>query len=224
MRKAGDFAVGKTYYWLAWCIGALVAFGGSASIARAHGGEEHADEKPAATQTNANVTVRVARAGDYEITLKHAAFAPDKATAAWVFVTRYATNEPITDAQVTLLLNGATTMEVKFASGDTPGVYVAQLPPVPAGEITLDAKISMAGATATAAFGHVMVAPPALAAPENKTLWARTALLAAGALVVLGILGAALFRGRRAYQRRRFMRDKGRGMRDEPDAESHSLA
>ena len=62
----------KSHRWLVWLAGALVAVG-SVSPTQAHGGEDHGDEKPAATQTNANVTVRVARAGDYEITLKHAA-------------------------------------------------------------------------------------------------------------------------------------------------------
>lgn len=191
-----------SHRWLGWLIGALVTVGG-VSPARAHGGEDHGDEKPATTQTNANVTVRVARADDYEITLKHAALEPDKATAARVFVTRFATNEPAKDAQVVLLLTGATALESTATATETPGAYEAKLPPWPAGDITVRAKISVAGATATATFGRVTVAPSAIATPENATLWARTALLALGALAVLGISGAALFLGRRAYYRRR---------------------
>ena len=213
----------KSHRWLVWLAGALVAVGG-ASAARAHGGENHGDEKPAATQTHANVTVRVARAGDYEITLKHAALEPDKATAARVFVTRFATNEPGTEAQVVLLISGANSLEIKATATVTPGAFEAKLPPLPAGEITLSAKISVAGTSSTASFGRVTVAPPAAVPPENATLWARTALLAAGALAVLGMLGAALFLSRRVYYRRQFMTDEGRGMRDETDAEGHSLA
>ena len=125
-----------------------------------------------------------------------------------MFVTRFATNEPAKDAQVVLLLTGATGLEINAITTETPGVYEAKLPPLPAGDITLSAKISVAGATATAAFGRVTVSPSAIAMPENATLWARTALLALGALAVLGILSAALFLGRRVYQRQQFTADE----------------
>jgi hypothetical protein len=198
----------KSQRWLAWLAGALVAFGCGASAVQAHGGEDHGDEKPAVAQTNANVTVRVARAGDYEITLKHAALKPDKATAARVFVTRFASNEPGTDAQVILLITGATPLEVTASATETPGVYEAKLPPLPAGDVTLSVKISVGGTPSTASFGRVTVAPPAVAMPENATLWARTVLLASGVLAVLGILSAALFLGRRLYYRRQFTKDE----------------
>jgi hypothetical protein len=155
-----------SHRWLVWCIGALVAVGG-VSPARAHGGEDHGDEKPAATQTNASVTVRVARAGDYEITLKHAALEPDKATVALVFVTRFATNEPAQDAQVVLLLAGANALESNATATETPGIYEAKLPPLPAGDITVRVRISVAGATATAAFGRVTVAPSFIFHPSS---------------------------------------------------------
>ncbi|MGI8467163.1 MAG: hypothetical protein ACR2N3_01800, partial [Pyrinomonadaceae bacterium] len=65
----------------------------------AHGGVD--DEKPAATPVSnqKGMVVRTARAGDFEVLLKHSLLEPDTETAAKLFITRFATNEPFADAK-----------------------------------------------------------------------------------------------------------------------------
>ncbi len=44
----------------------------------AHGGEDHGEKKPATVTPGANMIVHVARAGDFEVVMKHAPVEPDK--------------------------------------------------------------------------------------------------------------------------------------------------
>ena len=63
----------------------------------AHGGEDHGDAKPAVTSNQKGMVARTARAGEFEILLKHSPLEPDTETAAKLFITRFATNEPFAD-------------------------------------------------------------------------------------------------------------------------------
>ena len=63
----------------------------------AHGGEDHGDTKPAVTSNQKRIITRTARTGDFEILLKHSPIEPDTETAAKLFITNFATNEPFAD-------------------------------------------------------------------------------------------------------------------------------
>lgn len=112
----------------------LVVLGGllmNGATVFAHGGEDHGDKKPATVSQGTNMIVHVARAGDYEVVIKHAPVEPAKEMVARVFVTRFANNEPVTSIKpiVTLTSDNGTPLEVAGVASTTPGMYEVKLPP-----------------------------------------------------------------------------------------------
>ena len=160
----------------------------------AHGGEDHGEEKAVAAPAGAGMTARVVRVGDYEVTIKHPHVEPDKEATARVFVTRFATNEPVGDAKITVVVEdtGGAPAEVVATSTSTPGIYEVKLPPMRQGECRLSARVDVGGQTITADYGAMMVSMPEAAASSGVSLWARTALIVFALLVVLGLLAAAI--------------------------------
>ena len=155
----------------------------------AHGGEDHGEKKPAeAVSAGANMVARVVRVGDYEVTIKHPNVEPDKESVGRVFVTRYATNEPVTDAKVVVIEQDSSgaPVEVVAAPTSTPGIYEVKLPPMRQGECSLSARIEVGGKSMVADFGAMMVAPPQAAMTSGVALWARTVLIVFGLFVLLG--------------------------------------
>ncbi|MDQ3256678.1 MAG: hypothetical protein M3R15_22775, partial [Acidobacteriota bacterium] len=73
-------------------VAALTAVLPATSLA--HEGEDHGESKAPVIAAGAGMVTRTARAGDWEITLKHSPLEPDKEIPARVFVTRFETNEP----------------------------------------------------------------------------------------------------------------------------------
>ncbi|MBA3320576.1 MAG: FixH family protein, partial [Pyrinomonadaceae bacterium] len=138
---------------------------------------------------------RVARAGDFEVTIKHPPIEPDKEIAARVFVTRFETNEPVEKAKITLLFtSGGAPVEATAEAANTPGMYEVKLPPMPQGDYKLAARVEGGGGTQTVEYGAIKVAPAPPAQAENSSSWARTALIALASLVGLGIAGFLLYR------------------------------
>lgn len=172
---------------------------------RAHGGEDHGEEKaPATVSTSANMVVRTAHAGDFEVTLKHAPVEPDNETAARVFVTRFETNEPVQGASIAVMLAGAPLpVEATAVSGATPGLYDIKLPPVPEGEYRLAARVGLEGTTRTVEYGTLNVVPLPPPTVESSTR-TRTALIALGVLVVLCFVGVVIYRAVSTARRDRF--------------------
>ncbi len=174
----------------------------------AHGGEDHGDQKPATVSQGTNMIVHVARAGDYEIVIKHAPVEPDKEMVARVFVTRFASNEPVTSIKPIVMLtseNGAP-IEVTGVASTTPGMYEVKLPPLPKGQYKLAARIDDHGETKTAAFGALAVAPQTVTAIGTIAAWARTTLIVLGTLVglgVIGFIGIVIYRAVQASRRER---------------------
>ncbi|MBA3242792.1 MAG: hypothetical protein H0T60_16330, partial [Acidobacteria bacterium] len=62
------------------------------------------------------------------------------------------------------------------------------------GDYTLAARVEVGGATQAIEFGTLQVAPLPPPASASESSWARTALLALGALVGLGLLGLVVYR------------------------------
>ena len=174
----------------------------------AHGGEDHGDKKPATVSQGTNMIVHVARAGDYEVVIKHAPVEPDKEMVARVFVTRFATNEPVTSIKpiVTLTSENGAQVEVAGVASATPGMYEVKLPPLPKGQYKLAARIDYNGDTKTASLSALEVAPQPVTAISTIAAWARTTLIVLGTLVGLGFMGfigIVIYRAVQASRRER---------------------
>ena len=157
----------------------------------AHGGEDHGEKKPAAVSQGTNMILHVARAGDYEVVIKHAPVEPDKEVVARVFVTRFANNEPITSIKpiVTITSDNSTQVDVAGVASATPGMYEVKLPPLPKGQYKLAARVDYNGETKTAVFSALEVTPQPVTAIGTIAAWARTTLIVLGLLVGLGLIG-----------------------------------
>ncbi len=169
----------------------------SASV-MAHGGEDHSEAAPV-VQVGAGMQTRTARAGEWEVSIKHPVIEPDKEMVARVFVTRFETNEPIGGASVFLRFGDGSVQEIAATAGATAGVYEVKLPPVPKGQYALTARVEAGNASETVQFGKVDVTTPPPAAIESSNSWARTGLIvlaALAALMVLGVVGYRLSQGR----------------------------
>ena len=170
-----------------------IAMGGVSAQVFAHGGEDHGDQKAPVVSKGTNMIVRVARVGDLEVVIKDPAIEPDKETAARIFITRFATNEPVSGAKVVVVLQGSTPVEVGAVGSTTPGMYEVKLPPLPQGQYKLLARIEQDGENKTAEYGSLAVVPLPVPLISAVATWARTALLVLGALTVLGVLGAFIY-------------------------------
>ncbi len=168
---------------------------GIVSQVSAHGGEDHGDAKPTAVSNQKGMVARTARAGDFEVLLKHAAIEPDAETAAKLFVTRFGTNEPFAEAKPAIEIAGkdGKTFEASEVKSDAPGSYSFKLPPLPEGSYTVLAKLNLVGKSDTATFSSVGVEHPAAESAAGTGSWARTALLALATVAVLGLLGGLMF-------------------------------
>ena len=176
-------------------LAALVLSVVLAAPVSAHGGEDHGDTKPAVASNQKGTVVRTARAGEFEILLKHPPLEPDTATAAKLFITRFATNEPLTGAKPTVEITAqdGKTFEAPEVKADAPGSYSFKLPPLPEGTYTVSAKLNTAGKTDAATFSDVSVEHSEAAASNNSGSLLRSALMILTAALVLGLFGGLMF-------------------------------
>lgn len=162
----------------------------------AHGGEDHGDAKPAVASNQKGIITRTARAGDFEILLKHSPLEPDTATAAKLFITNFATNEPFADVNpiVEITAKDGKTFEASEVKAEAPGSFSFKLPPLPEGGYTVLAKLNAAGRTDSATFSGIVVEHSEAAASSSASgSWLRTALMILTAAVILGLLGGLIF-------------------------------
>ena len=174
----------------------------------AHGGEDHGDQKPQTVSPGTNMIVHVARAGDFEVVIKHAPVEPDKEMVARVFVNRFDNNEPVTGTKpvITLTSDNGSPVELAAAAGTTPGMYEVKLPPLPKGQYKLSARVDYNGETKSASLSALEVAPQPAAAIGVVASWARTALIVLGLVVgigLLGFMGLVIYRAALASRRER---------------------
>jgi len=185
---------------------ALALFGNATQVL-AHGGEDHGDEKPKTATTTAGTISRTARLSDFEIMLKHSPLEPDAAATGRLFITRFATNEPVGDANPAIEIESATGLvtEIPVEKTDAIGSYVARIPALPEGTYTVRTKaVAAGGKTNTATFSGVEIAQQAAAA-ETGSSWTQTALM-----VMLFLVALILFGGL-AYSALRVFKDKPLG-------------
>jgi len=169
-------------------------------VSLAHGDEDHG-EKKTAVAAGPGMIARTARVGDYEVMVKHPALESLHEHPARVFVTRYATNEPVKDASVSLALaaKGKETVKVEAKASARPGEYEVKLPPLDAGTYNLSAAIAVGGANGTATYGALAVETPKPPAENSGWAEARSAWLLA---LVLGLLALVSATGFLAWRRR----------------------
>lgn len=169
----------------------------------AHGGAE--TEAPKAVANQAGTIMRVARAGELEVMLKHVAIEPDTASSAQLFVTKFATNEPVADAKPSIEITAADgkTFEASEAKADAPGSFSFKLPPLPQGSYTILTRINAAGKTDTATFSNVAVEHPASDSAESSATgsWLRTVAMVLAAMVILGLFAGLVFFAPRFFKR-----------------------
>jgi len=171
----------------------------------AHGDEDHGDKKPVAA--GLGMIARTARAGDYEVMLKHPALEPLHERRARIFITRYDTNEPVKDATVRLVIagKGAAPINVNAKASAQPGEFEIVLPPLDQGSYNLSADVTAGGTSGTAEFGAIAVeeAKATSATESGNAFGVWGALLwvsGLAALVVASLQGFLIWRRRAVVQ------------------------
>lgn len=178
---------------------------GNAWRVSAHGGEDHGDEKPKTATTTAGTVTRSTRLGDFEIMFKHSPLEPDAAATGRLFITKFATNEPVGDAVNPAMeiesATGAVT-EIPIEKTAAAGSYTVKIPALPEGAYTIRAKVSAAagGKTSTATFSVVEIAHREAAEEASSSSWTQTALMAAVFLIALGLFGGLVYFARRVFK------------------------
>lgn len=168
----------------------LVLFLSSTNVVWAHGGEDHGDQKPKTTSNAKGTVSHSTRLGDLELMIKHPTLEPDVATQGQMFVTNFATNEPVGNISAAVEIETASGVVTTAAveAGAQPGVYNITLPALPEGTYVVRANLSHKGETDTATFSGVRVEPKTILG-ENGT----TSLLSSAAiLIVFGFVVALL--------------------------------
>jgi len=171
----------------------IVLLAGNALQIFAHGGEDHGDAKPKTQTTDKGTVSHSSRLGDLEVMLKHPVFAPDTATEARLFVTKFETNEAFKDVAPAVEIESATgaVTQTKNKKSETAGVFSVKFPALPEGTYTVRTKLTHDGETDTATFSGVEVKNQPLAEAENGGMsWLRTVLIGFVFLIVLGLFGA----------------------------------
>lgn len=176
-------------WWAVSSALALMLIVFSVTGAWAHGGEDHGESQPQTTATATELS-HLARGGDLEILLKHAPIAPDQVTTARLFLSRYATNEPVGRARITLRLVGPTSADAVAKESRTAGQYELELPPLPQGAYRLSARVEAEGERTEVDLGSLEIAPAtsavtdALSASRFFVSFAVLTIAAAGALLL----------------------------------------
>lgn len=172
----------------------IILFGNASQIL-AHGGEE---ETAPTVKTGGTEQVRTVRINDFEVTMKNAAIEPDTAASARIFLTRFATNEPVTNAKVWLTIERQNnqTDDIEAVAADTPGTFLVTLPPIPQGTVRFRVRVEAAGATANASLGDINIAHDEAAAASDGVVvssWGGAALIAFVFALVLMLLGGLVY-------------------------------
>jgi hypothetical protein len=184
-------------------LAVALSFFGNAAPVLAHGGEDHGDEKPKTATTTSGTVTRSTRLGDFEIMLKHSPLEPDTATAGRLFITKFATNEPVGDVNPAMEIesaNGVVT-EIPIEKTGAVGSYTVKIPALPEGAYTIRTKtIAEGGKTSTATFSGVEIAHQETAAAETASgSWTQTALMAMLFLVAVGLFGGLAYFAQRVF-------------------------
>ena len=166
----------------------------------AHGDEDHGGKKPAVA-AGPGMIARTARAGDYEVMMKHPVLEPLHEHAARVFVTRYATNEAVKGATVNLVIavKGKAPIKVAAKASANSGEYELILPPLDAGAYNFTAEVGVAGARGTANYGAVAIEPPQPTETDSGWAGLMNAVLWQSGVLFMALISVMSYR---AWHRR----------------------
>lgn len=172
------------------CVLSIGSSAGTTPI-HAHGGEDHGDQKPKTETSAKGGVIRTTRLGDFEVTMKHPTLGPDAAAQGSLFVTRFATNEPVDAGNVQVAFEGqnGSVSNVTVEKSAVGGSYALDFPAMTDGEYTLRVTLTAGGKTSTATFSDVEVHSVA-AATGIASSWSGFLLTA-----LFLIVGIALFAG-----------------------------
>lgn len=174
----------------------IVLLAGNALQIFAHGGEDHGDAKPKTETSDKGTVSHSSRVGDLEVMLKHPLFAPDTATTARLFVTKFETNEGLGEVTPAIEIesSNSSVTEAKIEKSETAGVFNVSFPALPQGTYTIRTKLVHNGETDTATFSGVEVKPtPIILAENGQMSWLQTLLIAFIFLIVLGLFGGLTY-------------------------------
>lgn len=158
------------------------------SASSAHEGHDDGAKKPAVT-ADSGMVARTVRVGDYEVMMKHPALEPLHEHSARLFITRYATNEPVkeTTANLVIAAKGKEPLKVAAKPSSRAGEYELTLPPLDSGVYSFSVTVKVGGVEQRADYGAVTIELPKTVAAENN---------AAGAMkMLLWLLGGLLLSG-----------------------------
>lgn len=184
------------------CVLAIVSSGVTTRIS-AHGGEDHGDQKPK-TETNAKgVVLRTTRLGDFEVTVKHPPLEPGVLTHGSLFVTRYATNEPIDagNVQVAFDAQGGSIVDVTVGKSTTAGSYGLDIPALTEGHYTLRVTLIAGGKASTATFSDIDVRTET-AATGAASSWSGFLVTAMLLFIGIGLFAGLIYLSVRVAGRR----------------------
>ena len=183
----------------------VLAIGSSAGVVRvsAHGGEDHGDQKPKTETTAKGAVLRTTRLSDFEVTVKHPPLEPGTIAHGSLFVTRYATNEPVDagNVQVALEAPGGSISEVAVAKSATAGSYALDIPALTDGGYTLRVTLTAGGKASTATFSGVEVRNGVPAAGAAAS-WSGFLLTSIFLIVGIGLFAALVYLSVRVAGRR----------------------
>jgi hypothetical protein len=183
----------------------VLAIGSPAGVVRvsAHGGEDHGDQKPKTETTAKGAVLRTTRLSDFEVTVKHPPLEPGTIAHGSLFVTRYATNEPVDagNVQVALVAPGGSISEVAVAKSATAGSYALDIPALTDGGYTLRVTLTVGGKASTATFSGVEVLNGAPAAGAAAS-WSGFLLTSIFLIVGIGLFAALVYLSVRVAGRR----------------------
>ena len=161
---------------------------------RAHGGEDHGDQKPKTTANAKGIVSHSARLGDLEVMLKHPVLEPDQAAAGRLFITNFATNEPFKNGEAKIEIESDTggTFSAVLQASQQAGAYEVKLPALPEGSYMIRVSLTHSGETDTATLTGVDVktAPPAAG---GEMSWFSKVLIGFVFSLVLVLLGGLVY-------------------------------
>ena len=129
-----------------------------------HGGEDHSEDAAKVVSEAGAKVVRTATAHEMEIVVKHDSVVPDTPWQAELFLTDAATNAPIADAKITLIVGSVRT---SAAPGEIAGMSLADVSAQPAGAYDLAVQVERGGETFDVKVGALTIAAPT-AAPVGR--------------------------------------------------------
>jgi len=161
---------------------------------RAHGGEDHGDQKPKTTANAKGIVSHSARLGDLEVMLKHPVLEPDQAAAGRLFITNFATNEPFINGEAKIEIESITggIFRAVLQASQQAGASEVKLPAMPEGRYIMRVSVMHSGETDTATFTGVDV-KTAPATPGGEMSWFTKVLIGFVFSLVLVMLGGLVY-------------------------------